>query len=131
MVEKCVRQYRFCGIKVHRYDARITREICETAGSLKIPVLYDTMGEISTVDLLATEYPNVNFIIPHLGSFADDWKAQLAFLSPLERYRNIYTDFSGVRRFELIEQAVKKAGTHKILFGSDGPWLHPVSNWKR
>lgn len=125
MVEKAVDQYGFCGIKTHRYDARISREICNTARHFKIPVLYDTMGEISTIDLIAAEYPDVNFIIPHLGSFADDWKAQLAFLSPLERYRNIYTDTSGVRRFELIEQAVKRAGPHKILFGSDGPWIHP------
>lgn len=125
MVEKAVDQYGFCGIKTHRYDARISREICNTARHFRIPVLYDTMGEISTIDLIAAEYPDVNFIIPHLGSFADDWKAQLAFLSPLERYRNIYTDTSGVRRFELIEQAVKRAGPHKILFGSDGPWIHP------
>jgi len=125
MVEKAVKQYGFCGIKTHRYDARISREICNTARHFRIPILYDTMGEISTIDLIATEYPDVNFIIPHLGSFADDWKAQLAFLSPLERYRNIHTDTSGVRRFELIEMAVKRAGPHKVLFGSDGPWLHP------
>ena len=125
LVERAVKQYGFCGIKAHRYDARISREICSTAKHFKIPVLYDTMGEISTIDLIATEYPDVNFIIPHLGSFADEWKAQLAFLSPLERYKNIYTDTSGVRRFELIQQAIKRAGPHKILFGSDGPWLHP------
>ena len=125
LVEKAVKQYGFCGIKTHRYDARISREICSTAKHFKIPVLYDTMGEISTIDLIATEYPDVNFIIPHLGSFADEWKAQLAFLSPLERYKNIYTDTSGVRRFELIQQAIKRAGAHKVLFGSDGPWLHP------
>jgi len=125
LVEKAVLKYGFCGIKTHRYDARISRELCDTARYFKLPVLYDTMGEISTIDLIATEYPDVNFIIPHLGSFADDWKAQLAFLSPLERYKNIYTDTSGVRRFELLEQAVKRAGPHKVLFGSDGPWLHP------
>jgi uncharacterized protein len=125
MVEKSVTQYGFCGIKTHRYDARISREICDVARLFKVPVLYDTMGEISTVDLIAAEYPDVNFIIPHLGSFADDWKAQLDFLSPLERLTNVYTDFSGVRRFDLIEQAIRRAGPHKILFGSDGPWIHP------
>jgi predicted TIM-barrel fold metal-dependent hydrolase len=124
LVEKAVVQYGFCGIKCHRYDARITREICDTAKNFRIPVLYDTMGEISTIDLVAGAYPDVNFIIPHLGSFADEWKAQLAFLSPLERYKNIYTDTSGVRRFELIQQAIQRAGAHKVLFGSDGPWLH-------
>lgn len=125
MVEKAVRTYGFRGIKTHRYDARISREVCNVAKYFKIPILYDTMGDISTIDLIATEYPDVNFIIPHLGSFADEWKSQLAFLSPLERYPNIYTDSSGVRRFELLQQAIERAGAHKILFGSDGPWLHP------
>jgi hypothetical protein len=25
-----------------------------------------------------------------------------------------------------LEQAVKRAGARKILFGTDGPWLHPA-----
>lgn len=125
LVRTAVQEYGFCGIKVHRHDARISREICDVAKSFSIPVLYDVMGEVSVCELLASEYPDVNFIIPHLGSFADDWKAQVAFLDPLARHRNIYTDTSGVRRFELLEEAVHRAGAHKILFGSDGPWLHP------
>ncbi len=125
MVKVAVQQYGFCGIKTHRYDAAITREVCETALYFKLPVLYDVMGEISQVELIAKEYPGVNFIIPHLGSFADDWKAQLAFISPLERFPNIYTDLSGVRRFDLIMEAYQRAGANKILFGSDGPWIHP------
>jgi uncharacterized protein len=32
---------------------------------------------------------------------------------------------SGVRRFDYLVQAVKRAGPRKILYGSDGPWLHP------
>ena len=90
-----------------------------------LPVLYDVMGEVSICELLAQEYPEVSFIIPHLGSFADDWKAQLSLIDHLVRHPNIYTDTAGVRRFDLLEQAVDRAGPAKILFGSDGPWLHP------
>jgi uncharacterized protein len=125
MVHTAVTQYNFCGIKVHRYDARISREICEVARTFSLPVLYDVMGEIASVELLATEYPDVNFIIPHLGTFSDDWKAQLAFIDPLVRHPNIYTDTSGVKRFDLLKMAYERAGATKILFGSDGPWLHP------
>jgi predicted TIM-barrel fold metal-dependent hydrolase len=67
----------------------------------------------------------VNFIIPHLGSFADDWRAHVACIDHLVRHPNIYADTSGVRRFDLLVEAVKRAGAAKILFGSDGPWLHP------
>src|SRR5439155_2432495 len=79
LVQKAVTEYRFCGIKVHRHDARISREICEAARYFLLPVLYDVMGEVSMIELLATEYPDVNFIIPHLSSFSDDWRAQIAF----------------------------------------------------
>jgi hypothetical protein len=125
LVETAVKKYGFCGIKTHRYDARISREICDAAQKFNIPVLYDPMGEISTVELIAKEYPGVNFIIPHLSSFADDWKAQAGFIDMLVRYKNIYTDTSAVRRFDVLQDALQRAGPGKILFGSDGPWIHP------
>jgi uncharacterized protein len=125
LVQTAVARYGFRGIKVHRHDGRITREICEVARAYALPVIYDVMGEVSVVELLATEYPTVPFIIPHLGSFADDWKAQLAFIDHLIRHPNIYTDTSGIRRFDLLESAARRAGARKLLFGSDGPWLHP------
>jgi hypothetical protein len=125
LVEAAVVQWGFAGIKVHRHDARLSREVCETARALGLPVLYDPMGEIETVELAAAEYPEVVFIIPHLSSFADDWKAQRAFLDVLERRPNVHTDTSGVRRFDLLVEAVKRGGAQKVLFGSDGPWLHP------
>jgi uncharacterized protein len=126
LIKKAVTVYGFCGIKVHRHDARISREICEAARYFFLPVLYDVMGEVSMIELLATEYPDVNFIIPHLSSFADDWRAQIAFIPMLQRHANIYTDTSGVRRFDLLEMAYNSAGAGKIIFGTDGPWLHPA-----
>jgi uncharacterized protein len=125
LVRTAVERHGFRGIKVHRHDGRITREICEAARAFGLPVLYDVMGEVSVVELLATEYPDVAFIIPHLGSFGDEWRAQVALIDHLARHPNIHTDTSGVRRFDLLEQAVERAGAQKILFGSDGPWLHP------
>jgi uncharacterized protein len=125
LVRVAIEQYGFVGIKVHRYDARLSREICDVARAFSIPILYDPIGEVSIVELVATEYPDVAFIIPHMGSFSDDWRAQHSLIDYLVRHPNIYTDTSGVRRFELLEQAVQRAGARKILFGSDGPWLHP------
>jgi predicted TIM-barrel fold metal-dependent hydrolase len=125
LVKEAVVQHGFRGIKVHRQDGRITREICEAARAYTLPVIYDVMGEVSVVELLATAYPTVPFIIPHLGSFADDWRAQLALVDHLVRHPNVYTDTSGVRRFDLLEDAARRAGARKLLFGTDGPWLHP------
>jgi predicted TIM-barrel fold metal-dependent hydrolase len=125
MIRTAVEEYGFVGIKVHRHDARISSEICEAAREFSLPVLYDVMDEVPIVDWLAKRYPDVRFIIPHLSSFMENWRAQRAFLGRLELYPNIHTDTSGVRFFDLLERAVQFAGPHKILFGSDGPWLHP------
>ena len=121
LVGTAVEQYGFCGIKVHRHDGRITREICDVARAFGAPVLYDVLGEVSVVHLLAAEYPDVAFIIPHLGSFADDWRAQTALIPMLARYPNVNADTSGIRRFELLQEALTRAGPGKLLFGSDGP----------
>jgi hypothetical protein len=125
MVGTAVRRYGFRGIKVHKANAPISREICQTARALSLPILYDIVGDIPQVDLLATEYPTVNFIIPHLGSFADNWRAQLAMIDPLTRFPNVYCDTSAVLRFDILRKALMRAGPRKFLFGSDGPWLHP------
>lgn len=125
MVREAVERLGFRGIKVHRHDGRITREVCEAARRWRLPVLYDVMGEVAHAELVAREYPDVAFIFPHLGSFADDWRAQLALIDPLTRLPNVFTDTSGVRRFDILQEAVGRAGARKFLFGSDGPWLHP------
>ena len=126
LVGEAVTRHGFRGIKVHRNDARISAEICEVARALGVPILYDVMGEVAQVELLARQYPEVPFIIPHLGSFVDDWRAQLALIDHLVRHPNVFADTSGVRRFDLLREAVRRAGPGKILFGSDGPWLNPA-----
>ncbi len=125
LVREAVESWRVCGIKVHRYDGRISREICAVAQAFGLPVLYDVYGEPSAIELLASEFPSVPFIIPHLGSFADDWKVQRVVIDAVVRHPNIYTDTSGIRRFDLLLETVRRAGPHKVLFGTDGPWLHP------
>jgi uncharacterized protein len=125
MVERAVRQHGFRGIKCHRADARITREVCDAADKLRVPILYDVLGEVESVALFAPLYPRVKFVIPHMGSFGDDWRHQRNFIDILANYANVFTDTAGVRNFDCLVAAVQRAGTHKVLFGSDGPWLHP------
>jgi len=125
MVERAVRLWGFRGVKVHGHEAMPTREVCETARAFRLPLLIDVAGKPSVIEMLAPEYRDVNFVIPHLGSFADDWRAHQQVVDQLVRHPNVYGDTSGVRRFDYIVQAVRRAGPHKIIFGSDGPWLHP------
>lgn len=125
MISEAVLRWGFRGVKVHGFEGMPTREVCEAAKRFRIPMLVDVGGQAHVIDLFAQQYPDVNFIVPHLGSFADDWRAHERVVEQLVRYPNVYADTSGVRRFDYIVEAVKRAGPHKLLFGSDGPWLHP------
>jgi uncharacterized protein len=126
MVGKAVQQWGFRGIKIHGHDAFPTREVCEAARAFRIPILVDVFGKDEVIDLFAPQYRDVDFIVPHLGSFADDWKVYQRVVDQIVRHPNVYTDTSGVRRFDYIVQAIRRAGPGKVIFGSDGPWLHPA-----
>jgi predicted TIM-barrel fold metal-dependent hydrolase len=125
VVRKAVKLWEFRGIKLHRRDAPLTREVCESAKRFEIPILYDPTGEAHSIGLAAREYPSVPFIIPHLGSFADDWRTHESVIDLLVRYPNVFADTAGVRRFDYLQEAVERAGPSKVIFGSDGPFLHP------
>jgi uncharacterized protein len=125
MVRRAVNLWGFRGIKVHGHEAMPTREVCETALAFRLPLLVDVAGKPSVIEMVASQYRDVNFIVPHLGSFGDDWKAHQQVVDQLVHHPNVYADTSGVRRFDYIVQAVQRAGPHKVIFGSDGPWLHP------
>jgi predicted TIM-barrel fold metal-dependent hydrolase len=127
IVGKAVRAWGFRGIKVHGRDAMPTREVCEVARAFQIPLLVDVIGQAHVVDMLAPQYPDVDFIIPHLGSFSGDWRAHQQVVDQMVRYPNVYGDTSGVYRFDYLLQAARRAGPEKLLFGSDGPWLHPAA----
>jgi uncharacterized protein len=126
MIQRAVEEYGFRGLKIHGFDAFPGREVCEAARRYRIPLLVDVVGRLSAVEMLAWQYPDLNFIIPHLGGFKDDWMVHTHLIDQLRRYPNVYADTSGVRYWECLVQAVKRAGPHKILFGSDGPLLHPA-----
>jgi predicted TIM-barrel fold metal-dependent hydrolase len=125
MVKHAVTRWGFRGIKVHGIDGMPTREICETARVFRLPVLVDVVSRPWVVDMFAPEYPDVNFIVAHLGSFTDDWRAHQQVAYQLARYSNVYADTSGVRQFDYLVQAIRRGGPGKVLFGSDGPWMHP------
>lgn len=125
LLRRAVEDYGFRGIKVHGGEALPTREVCEVAKSLNLPILVDIMGRVEVLPLLAAEFPEVNFVVAHLGSFADDWRVFQVMPFILAKFPNLYADTSGVRFIDHLLEAIRVAGAKKMLFGSDGPLLHP------
>lgn len=126
MIGRAVEGYGFRGIQVHGLDAPPGREVCAVARRYRIPILVDVVRRPATIEMLAGQFPGVDFIVPHLGGFADDWMTHLQVIDQLCRYPNVYADTSGVRYWDVLVEAVRRAGPHKLLFGSDGPLLHPA-----
>ncbi|MGD0699126.1 MAG: amidohydrolase family protein [Trebonia sp.] len=125
MIGRAVEVHGFRGIKVHGMDSFPGREVCAAAQRWGLPVLVDVVRRTAAIEMLATQYPDVNFIVPHLGGFADDWMVHLQVIDQLVRFPNVYADTSGVRYFDALVEAVRRAGPEKLVFGSDGPQLHP------
>jgi predicted TIM-barrel fold metal-dependent hydrolase len=125
MVAQALRRWRFRGIKIHGYEAMPTREVCEAARAFRLPIFVDVISRPEVIDMLAPQYPDIDFIVAHLGSYTDDWRAHQQVVYQVVRYPNVYADTSAVRRFDYIVEAIKRAGPRKLIFGSDGPWIHP------
>lgn len=125
LLDEATNEHGLCGVKVHGHEAMPTRELCDAALRRGLPMLLDVAGKAEVLDLLLPAYPQLRIVVAHLGSFADDFRAHARVIEQLIRYPNLQADTSGVRRFDYVVEAVRRAGPHKLLFGSDGPWLHP------
>jgi len=87
MVQRAVEDYGFRGLKIHGLDSFPKREVCEVARRYRLPILLDVVRRLSAVEMLAPQYPDLNFIIPHLGGFADDWMTHMQLIWPLATSR--------------------------------------------
>lgn len=73
---------------------------------------------------LAKKFAGFNFSICHLGR----WSEETA--NGISRMENVFADTSIAPLF-LIEDALKKVGSEKLLFGSDFPYSHPLIEKKK
>jgi len=113
-----VRQLGLKGLKLHELP---TREVLDTVNELRIPILFHP-SRVSDFHMIAGEYPRINFIMAHLGSFASqDWTEHLQAIEVAKRYSNVYLETSSVVFFEYLEMAARELPAEKLIFGSDGP----------
>lgn len=82
-----------------------------------------TKDIISHVKKLRENFPNMKIIIAHLGR---DPKQSFDFttnvINTFYNDQYVYTDISTITNPELIEYAVKKYGSSRVLYGSDFPF---------
>ncbi|HBE13932.1 MAG TPA: amidohydrolase [Clostridiales bacterium] len=133
-IEKCVYDYGFVGIKLyHHYfiDDPQQFAVIEKCIELDIPILVhagksvqlrSTQPKLSAghhFANIARLYPEANIIMAHIGG-GGDWQWQIKAITDSP---SIVTDISGsVVDAPMIEDAIKRLGARRILFGTDGSY---------
>jgi len=72
-------------------------------------------GKPAAFEKLISSFPDIPFILGHMGIHEPDEAISLA-----EQYDNVYLETS-FQPWSKIRKAVNKAGSHRVLFGSDWP----------
>ena len=114
------------GLKVHQFYSKTAMDdekmepYIELARKFQFPIVAHTGGceEAEPIHMwnAAKKHPDVNFVMVHMGLGSDNQEA-IRLLGTLP---NLYGDTTWVPMESTI-QAVKEAGSEKILFGSDNP----------
>lgn len=103
------------GLKLHKLP---TRDMLDAAAELRIPILYHPK-EVADYYMIAEEYPQISFIMAHMGGYGSFTKA-MDGMGLAARYPNVYVDTSQVT-VKYLEMALRLLGPDKIIFGSDAP----------
>lgn len=104
-------------------DHRLVRPLMETIAERELAVI-SHCGEVWTatpalVADLAFDFPTINFIVGHMGLYGFHHEA-FAFGRRLD---NLYLDTTEFYPAWWISEAVRIVGAHKVLWGSDIPYL--------
>jgi hypothetical protein len=128
-IRRAVTELGFRGIKLHAAECRLTEYVVDPvfslAGQLGVPCLVDFSGDLAAAKRLATAFPYTSIIVAHLGQYLCTVPERLdGFIELAEACDNVCLDASGVALVWKIEDAVRRVGSDRVLFGTDGP--HPA-----
>jgi predicted TIM-barrel fold metal-dependent hydrolase len=96
------------------------------ANEHKMIVLSHTWNQRGVCDAascrwVAERYSDMIFILGH--SCYDDWGGAIALA---QEFPNVYLELTAAERMPgFVDRAVREAGSHKMLFGTDLPWFNP------
>jgi len=130
-LERCLGDYGFRGIKLHRshtglpYNHPLYLPVYEKAREYRVPILAHTFSRPEVLELLdaARGHPDVPFIVGHSGGYV--WADCLDDIASVENaYFDICCSCSDLGR---VESFVSAGGAHRVLFGTDLPFLDPAA----
>lgn len=130
-VHRAVRELGFAGVKVHfgefvhergrRPTFEEVRDFFAFLTDLAAPVLVDLSGAVEVGRCIADTFPKLKMIVAHLGHPRSPELIDRA-IRICREHDNLWMDCSYCFVPEKIPEAIEACGSHKIIFGSDGPW---------
>ena len=126
--ETAVTEWGFRGLKLmppkhgYRVVDQIVYPLLEKARDLKVPVSFHSSQEQChpcDIGFMALEFPDVTFIMDHMGYRYFVRQAILA----AKHAPNLYLATTAVPEPGFIKNAVKALGPERVLFGSNGPGM--------
>ena len=115
-----------CGIKVHPFHSKIAfddervQAFIQLAEKYQLPVCTHTAdceeAGVRKVYEMAKKYPNVDFVMVHMGLGTDNKEA----VELIGKLPNLYGDTTWVP-VETTLEVIKRYGSKKLMFGSDMP----------
>jgi len=130
-IEDALVNRNFKGVKIHEGECRLCEYIVDPvvalAGRCGAPCLIDFIGDYRTAERLVASFPDTTIIIAHMGQYLCTNGALLErFIALAESNPNAVMDVSGVVSLWAIEEAVRRLGSKRLLFGTDGPHPRPT-----
>lgn len=129
-LETAVREWGFRGLKLmppkhgYRVVDQSVYPLLQKAHDLNIPVsVHSSQEQCHPCDIgfMALEFPEVNFIMDHMGY---RYFARQAILAA-KHAPNLYLATTAVPEPGFIKSAVNSLGAERVLFGSNGPGMPP------
>ena len=118
--ERMLQHKKCVGIKLHPFSHKYSLEeyaqkLFDFASRFQTVVLIHPEKEASYILPIANQYPDVTFIMAHLGGEAYVDAVEFAV------HKNVYTDTSGIASSTnlMVESAYRRIGADRILFGTD------------
>jgi len=132
IMERSVSELGAKGFKIHHGldkfepDAPNLMRVLEVAERLALPVIFDAFG-LERVRWVAGYAKKFSFpvVLGHMGGLWNVAAIDEA-ITAAEECPNAYLETSSVLLFRKIEEAVERVGAERILFGTDGPGVHPA-----
>jgi predicted TIM-barrel fold metal-dependent hydrolase len=134
-LRRAIEEMGFKGVKMHYGEySNLSLEdmlpIFKEIESLKVPVIFDCCRRDDLVESIAKACEELKLIVAHMGDVGNERTVD-KFISIAKAYPNVYLDTAWSWVPWKIADAVEECGAEKIIFGSDGPLIHPAIELKK